>query len=351
MFKGIQRQTGFILLIFLFLVSCQKEKITFGTNVSETFYLDNAGASMRLLVQGNTLSHTFLIIVHGGPGTGSYIYNTKYITYHIENKYAVVYWDQRDAGASQGNSNGNNLNLPQMTDDLKKVIELIKYRYGQNSGVFILGHSFGGLLTASFMTTAQNQSLVKGWIMVDGSHNYPLNDTLTRQMLLRVGLEQTALNIHTANWEAIINYCNAHPGNITLAESNQLESYGADAETYIPEVNQFNIRSAMEAISLVDFLPITAVLLNYLYSSNASFNAVLDQTQFSTSLYKIVTPTLLLFGEYDFVCPKELGVDVYNRISTNDKRMVISPVSGHNFMFQDEVLFCNEVDNFMEKYR
>jgi len=345
----MQRIIGYLLLLLM--VSCQKEKITIGTNVSETFYLNNAGASMRLLVQGNTLSHTFLIIVHGGPGEGSFVYNTKYITYHIENKFAVVYWDQRDAGASQGNSNGNNLNLPQMTDDLKKVIELIKYRYGENSSVFILGHSFGGLLTSSFMTTGENQTMVKGWIMVDGSPNYPLNDTLTRQMLLRVGQQQIALNDHVNNWTPIINYCNAHPGNFTLAESNQLESYGADAETYISEVNQFNLLSAMEASSLIDFLPITAVLVNYLYSSDASFNAVLDKTQFSTLLYKIVTPTLLLYGEYDFICPKELGEEVYNRISTNDKKMVISPVSGHNFMFQDEVLFCNEVDNFIAKYR
>ena len=122
----------------LVLTSCQKEKITIGTNVSETFYLDNAGASMRLLVEGNTLSRTFLIFVHGGPGSSSYFYNTDYISQNIEDKYAVVYWDQRNAGASQGNSNGNNLNLPQMTDDLKKVIQVLKSRYGQNIGVFIL---------------------------------------------------------------------------------------------------------------------------------------------------------------------------------------------------------------------
>ena len=338
-------------ILFLFLFACQKEKITIGTNVSDTFYLDNAGASMRILVEGNTASHTFMIIVHGGPGTGSYVYDTPYISQNIENKYAVVFWDQRDAGASQGNSNGDNLNLPQMTDDLKKVIELIKYRYGQNSSVFILGHSFGGLLTSSFMTTGLNQSMVKGWIMVDGSHNYPLNDTLTWQMLVTVGHQQITLNRHVNEWNAIISYCNVHQGNFTLAESDQLESYGADAETYIPEVNQFNIITAMESISIEDDLPITSILVNYLYSENAGFNATLAKTQFSSLLNIVVTPTLLLYGEYDFICPKELGVDIWNRINTNEKRMVISPVSGHNFMFQDEVLFCNEVDNFIVKYR
>src|ERR1035437_1694212 len=123
---------AFAFIVFV-IISCQKEKITFGTNVSETFYLDNAGASMRLLVEGNTLSHIFLIFVHGGPGSSSYFYNTDYISQNIENKYAVVYWDQRNAGASQGNANGDHLNLPQMTDDLKKVIQLIKSRYGQSS--------------------------------------------------------------------------------------------------------------------------------------------------------------------------------------------------------------------------
>ena len=224
--------------VFLFfaLTSCQKEKITIGTNVSETFYLDNNGASMRLLVEGNTSSHTFLIFVHGGPGSSSYFYNTDYITQNIEDKYAVVYWDQRNAGASQGNSNGNNLNLPQMTEDLGKVIQLIKYRYGKGSGIFILGHSFGGLLTASFMTTGNNQSMVKGWIFADGSHNYPLNDTLTRQMLMTVGQQQIALNRNINGWETIVEYCRAHPGNFTFDESVQLCEYGEVAETYFEEV-------------------------------------------------------------------------------------------------------------------
>ena len=187
--------------------------------------------------------------------------------------------------------------------------------------------------------------------MVDGSHNYPLNDTLTRQMLLTVGQQQINLSRHVSEWKLIISYCIAHPGNFTLTESDKLESYAEDAETYIPEVNQFNLITAMEAISIEDDLPITSILFNYLYSGNTAFNATLAKTQFSSLLYKVVTPTLLLYGEYDFICPKELGEDILNRINAAEKRMVISPVSGHNFMFQDEVLFCNEVDDFIAKYR
>ena len=340
----------FVFLFFV-LTSCQKEKITIGTNVSETFYLDNNGASMRLLVEGNTSSHTFLLFVHGGPGSSSYFYNTDYISQNIENKYAVVYWDQRNSGGSQGNSNGDQLNLPQMTEDLKKVIQLIKYRYGQGSGIFILGHSFGGLLTASFMTTADNQSLVKGWIFADGSHNYPLNDTLTRKMLFTIGQEQIAKNKNTDKWIPIINYCNAHTGNFTFEESNQLYAYASDAETYFNKVKKIDLATLIDYDPVQYGWPVTSILLNQNYSSNASFNRDLAITEFSSKLGVVTTSTLLLYGKYDFVCPGGLEEDVFNRINTQDKKIAISPISGHNIMLQDEVFFCKEVNAFIESHQ
>ena len=313
------------LLVFFVIVSCQKEKITMGTNVSETFYLDNDGASMRLLVEGNTSSHTFLIFVHGGPGTGSFFYNTDYITQNIENKYAVVYWDQRNAGASQGNSNGDNLNLPQMTDDLKKVIQLIRYRYGHDAAIFILGHSFGGLLTASFMTTGNNQSMVKGWIFADGSHNYPLNDTLTRQMLLTVGQQQINQKKNVDSWKTIVEYCDSHTGNFTFEESNQLYTYAIDAETYFDKVNKMDLIDLIKSSPIKNDWPVTSILLNRKYSSNAGFNRDLARTEFSSRLGIVTTPTLLLCGKYDFICPKGLAEDVFQRINSTDKKLAVSP--------------------------
>ena len=351
LYVNILLQFILVIIILFTIYSCQKEKISIGTNVSDTFFLDNNGATMRIVVEGNTLSHTFLIFVHGGPGTGAALYNTDYIGQNIEDKYAVVFWDQRNSGASQGGSNGANLNLAQMTDDLKKVIELLKSRYGGNSGVFILGHSFGGLLVSSFMTTGNNQSMVKGWIFADGSHNYPLNDTLTRQMLMNVGADQISQNKNTEKWNLILAYCINHPGNFTLEESDQLGSYAADAETYMDEVNQFDYLTYIGQHLFNEDMTLTAQLFNHLYSSNASFNSELAKTEFSGSLNKVVKPTLILFGKYDFICPTGLGQDVLNRINTNEKIMVISPVSGHNIMFQDEFLFCREVNHFIENYK
>jgi pimeloyl-ACP methyl ester carboxylesterase len=327
--------------------SCQKENITIGTAVSEYFYVENNGASMRVLIEGNTSGKVFILFVHGGPGAGSMVYNTEYIRNNLEDKYAIAYWDQRNSGASQGGSNARNLTLTQMTEDLKKVILVIKARYGQDSEIYLLGHSFGGLLTSSFMTTADYQNMVKGWIFADGSHNYPLNDSLTREMLLSAGNQQISMGNNLGKWQKIVSYCNLHTGNFTLEQSEQLSKYAGEAEALFAEVPKVDSWKIFENNVIKYNWPVTSMLMNYLYSSEAALNTEIARKEFSSSMHKVSAPVLLIFGQYDFVCPKTLGDDLYSRISSHEKKMVISPISGHNIMYQDEVLFCKEIDEFI----
>lgn len=341
-----------ILTIFsLSFLSCQQEKINIGTNVSETVYLDNAGASMRMLIEGNTASKTFLLFVHGGPGTSAFFYNTDYISKHIESKYAVVYWDQRNSGASQGNANGKHLSLAQMTEDLKKVIQVIKHRYGNKASIFILGHSFGGLLTSSLMTTSNYQDLVNGWIVTGGSHDYPLNNIATRDMLVTIGQQEQPKGRHTNKWAEILGYCQSLPDHMSQKQADQLNAYAAEAEGLIEGITPFNSLKFLKKHALKDQWPITSIFLNHKYSQKASFNATLAKTGFSSQMNKVAKPTLLFFGRYDFICPPALGQDIYDKINTQDKKLVISEISGHSPMFQDEALFCAEVNHFIAIHR
>jgi len=341
----------FIIGLIVLLTGCQKEKITFSNNASEAFYVENAGASMRVLVQGNTISKTFILIIHGGPGAGAFFYDTDYITKNIGDKYALVYWDQRNAGASQGTSNGSNLHLDQMSDDLKKVIEVIKYRYGKDISLFLLGHSFGGMIASNFITTGDYQYMINGLIDVDGSHNYPLNDTLTRQKLLSVGQYEISKNRHVSGWRPIVDYCLTHKGNFSFEESQQLEAYGTEAENYIDSIKHVNMVSQVLKYAISDKYPLTAMLTNLLYSEDSDFNKELAVTQFSSSLHKVTIPVLVLWGGYDFICPTALGEDFYDRISSVDKIMAVSPVSGHNMIIQDKEFFITQINSFVYMYR
>ena len=338
-------------MIIILIIGCQKEKISFSDNASDVFYVENEGAAMRVLVQGNTASKTFILIIHGGPGAGAFFYDTKYVTKKIESNYALVYWDQRNAGASQGANNGGNLHLNVMVNDLKKVITVLKFRYGQDMSLFLLGHSFGGMIAADFVTSSDNQYMIKGLINVDGSHNYPLNDTLTREKLLSVGQYEVSQNRNIDKWTPILNYCEAHKGNFSFEESQQLETYSADAENYIDSIKHINIVSQVLRYMISDKYPLTAMLTNLIYSEDSNFNKELAVTQFSTSLSKVTIPVLLLWGKYDFTCPVALGEDFFNRISSTDKSMVISSKSGHYMILQDKDFFCNEINAFVQTHR
>jgi pimeloyl-ACP methyl ester carboxylesterase len=341
----------YIFCILLLFTACQKENISISTNASEVFYVENQGASMRVFVEGNTASHIFILIIHGGPGVSSYFYDTKYISNHLGDKYAMVYWDQRNAGASQGTSNGKYLHLGIMVEDLKKVIEVLKFRYGDDMSLFLVGHSFGGLVAADFVTTPGYQQMIKGLIDVDGSHNYPLNDTLTREMLLSYGAREILLKRKENKWIPIVNYCLTHQGNFSEDESMQLEKFAGDAENLVDSVKKVNLTSFIVRYSITDVYPLTAILSNLLYSEDSNFNKELAVTQFSSSLNTVTIPVLVLWGKYDFVCPLLLGEDFYNRIQSTNKRFVISPVSGHNMILQDKRLFCDEISAFVSKYR
>ena len=338
---------AYIFSLLLLFAGCEKEKITLSEDASDVFYVKNDGSSMRVLVEGNTLSKVFVLIVHGGPGESSFVYQTDYIRNNLEDKITMVYWDQRNAGASQGNLNGDELHLDQMIDDLKKVIEVLKYRYGQDISIYLLGHSFGGLITTGFVTRPEYQNMIRGLINMDASHDYPLNDKLTRDMLLSVGAVQVAQNKNIDEWNDIIRYCLLHPGHTTIHESLDLEHYATKAEDYIDSVRQVNIPNLILEKAIPEKYPLTSILVNLLYSQNSALIKEISTVQFSPVLNKITLPVLLLWGKYDFICPLTLGEDFLNHISSSEKKIVVSPVSGHNLFLQDEKLFCDEVFNFV----
>ena len=94
-----------VISIVCIISACQKEKIGTGTNIQDLFYLENQGAKMPILVEGNINSGVILLWVHGGPGgTAIGFQNDENISTRLEPQYAMAYMDQRAAGVSQGNT-------------------------------------------------------------------------------------------------------------------------------------------------------------------------------------------------------------------------------------------------------
>ena len=324
-----------------FYAGCKKGFGGLSANASEIFWVKNNGADMPVRVEGNTLSKIIVLIVHGGPGDGSFNY-ADYQTAELREKYAVAFWDQRDAGNSAGNNNLNDLSLPQMISDLEAVVAVLKFRY-EESHLYLCAHSFGGLLAAGYLVKSSNQDQVRGWIEIDGAHNYPLCNSSSRQMLMDTARSEIDKGHHASQWQGILDYCTTHDPLSSYEIASQTERYARLAEGYMGVKQSTPVSLAEDPSSLLaDYYD-----LNYT-SAGKNFMETVNSANYSGQLYEIQIPSLLLWGQYDFVVPPAVGEDGINNLGSSKKKLVFCPNSGHHPMETDTNLVQDEIINFIE---
>ena len=322
-------------LAAFFLAYCQKEHITIGLRADDTFYIRHNDVSMRVLVRGNTVSKQFVILVHGGPGASGYLYQTPKIEEILQKDCAVVYYDQRNAGASQGNVDADFFTLPVYADDLHELISVLKYRYGEEIGIFLLSKSFGGMVASQFMTAPDNQSMVKGWIFVDATHNTGLNDSLTHQMLLDEGTRHIAEGKNAEAWKPIVAYCEANPpGPFTFDQAYELTDLAWKAQDLIEGIEPYGNDVILNNL-ISEQIPLTNFWLGRSNAAKRTFNKSLNPIKFSDALGQVTVPVLICFGKLDFVCPKGLGDDFYEHIGSTDKKKLLFEHSAHRMEEQE----------------
>jgi pimeloyl-ACP methyl ester carboxylesterase len=343
----------FNLLIISFLVSCQKEQITISTDARDNFFLQNKGVSMPVRVFGNTASKVFMMMVHGGPGGDAIVYRSDYVKQNVENQYAIVYWDQRNAGASQGGVNGDNFKLENFIDDFKQVVLLLKQRYGSDISVFVNGHSWGGYLTPAFLSTNNNQDLVKGWIQTDGAHDFPLLNEYSKEMLLDKAQIEIAANKNVAKWTEIRDYCNGLKLPLDVYQWVDFNGYGTRAMGLTTEAINSISPSPLQRY-LQNDAPLTTIALQGIYNpvTFAMMKDTYAKAPTISNLSVIKIPTLILFGKYDYICPPKLADDILSKIQSTYKKKVIFENSAHSPMITiDEPAYWQEIMQFMKKFK
>jgi pimeloyl-ACP methyl ester carboxylesterase len=332
--------------VILAFSSCKKQIAT-GADTNDVFWVTNNGADMPVWIKGNTASKVIILVVHGGPGDGAYDYSD-YETARLREKYAVAYWDQRNAGSSAGNNNISQLNLPQMVNDLEDVVKVLKYRYAA-SKVFLYCHSFGGLLGAAYLVKDSNQAQIKGWIEIDGAHNYPLCNSLSKKMLIDTGTVQINEGKNVSQWHQILDYCESHDPATSFIASSQIELYAHDAEKYM------GITPPNENITLFSPEDPSALLSNlyklYYTPQGDTFIESLQTANYSDQLSIVKIPSLLLWGQYDFTVPPALGYDAANHLGSAYKKLVFFPHSGHRPMQDDTDAVEDEIIGFIEQFK
>lgn len=332
----------------LFLFSCNRPDI--GPGVEETFFVRTDGADMPVYVRGNTQSNKFILVIHGGPGGQSFVYQSGKFAEILEEDHALLMWDQRGQGASQGHYGEDEVNIERMRLDLKAVVLAIKERYGESSKLYLMGHSWGGLLGTAF-AQSEDQSLVDGWIEVGGAHDVPLLYESVYTMLDTFADREIAAFRNRSFWIDVKNDLATVPSeNAVLENWEVVNRSGHQAERKISAVQTPVLRDEDSRTSTFQN-PIDD--LTSLLSGAVTANLLLEEvfaTNLSTTMDQIQVPTLLLWGRYDFVVSPRLGEVAFPEIGTTDKEFVIFEQSGHSPMFNQPEEFSAVVADWISRH-
>jgi pimeloyl-ACP methyl ester carboxylesterase len=337
--------TILIFSIAILLSACEKDNIS--STLSDVLYVKHKDAEMPAYIYGNGSDKIFLIILNGGPGGKGLEYRVGGIK-DLEDKYAIVYLDQRGSGMSSGNYPGSVVSPELMAEDVLALVKVLKYKYGNDLKFFLLGHSWGGLLGSKVLLL--DQEPFKGWIEVDGGHNLKnlFDDLLVR--FPEVANEQIANGNSVDFWTDVkLQIDEIKKEGYTDDNGTKLNELGYKTEEHLLNDSVLGDQSGM-SINLISYLYEESILLTSIsfMTINTTLSYIWTEIDYTQELNKITIPSMIMWGKYDLVIPYNQGEEAYNNIGSSEKTWVLFDKSGHSPMKDENEKFKREMINFIE---
>lgn len=328
----------------LSLFSCSQDEVDLD-HLDETIFVRHKDADMPAYIKGNGTDKIFLITLHGGPGGAGLGFRGNAFD-RIEDNCAVVYFDQRGSGMSQGSYSEDEISIDIMAEDVLALVKVIEHVYGNDTRFFLLGHSWGGALGPAALLKDQSDFL--GWINVDGSHNPKDLYFEYIRNFERVAAEQIELGNSIEFWESVYDLLDEVDGDmVSLDDFNRLNSTAFDAEQYLNDDNIINA-PGNGGIKVSDYNILT-FLWNLLKIQSILDDDIIGSLSYTERLSEITIPSLILWGKYDMVVPSFYAWEAYENLGSDEKTLVIFERSGHSPMFTESNRFAEEVIRFIDQ--
>lgn len=339
----MKKFSAVFLLLVVCISSCKKDKLW---QEGDYFFLRHKGADMPVWVRGNIQSNVFIIHLHGGPGGSSVDEGVSKVYLPLEDEYAMVYWDQRASGASQGKVSEETLTMEQFVEDLSLLIDLINSKYNSPK-IFLHGHSWGGALGAAFLGTGNNQEKVKGWIELDGAHNWKLGMERSVIWVKNKANQFIAANNETGYWQEALNWYSENSTINSVELMDQHAEYVGKANGYVLDANNPNLNRFADG-------PLWSPSGDLNKDSFVKQKLIVELSKsYSAELTNVKIPTLILWGRHDGILPVELAQEAYDAMGTDSlqKRLFIFENSAHSPNREEPDLFIEEFRKFIEEYK
>lgn len=316
-----------IIFSMSFFVSCKKNNNP--VEQTKMFSVTNKNESMPVWLYGNFNSNYIILAVHGGPGSNVLDfrnYKDGLGFKQVEQSHLVAYWQQRASGQSAGPDDTTYYNINQYVEDCDKVVDELKTRF-PNKKIVLFGHSWGGMLTSSYLKDANKRAKVVAWIDAAGVHN---GTTLMQSTIDDINAEadkRILANEKVAYWISVKNQIANDPFLANFIAYDMLDS--------IPEV--------LIKVNVLDF-----DFTDRAESSNRFLFREILLTNNTPFLQDVTIPTLFLWGKYDFSVSNQLRIEAMSNIGSSKKVDIGFAASGHYTMFHEPNVFSQSVVDFID---
>jgi len=308
------------------------------------FHVERAGAIMPVWVNGNLDSDVFIITLHGGPGDAGHEFPLSEGFQRLEEDYAVVYWDQRFSGMSQGDPSPDTITLADFVADTDAVVSVIQEKYGVEA--FILyGHSWGGDLGLAYLLDGEHRGDVAAYIDHAGTHDEPLAIAASREWIQPKIEQYIADDIDPEFWSQARDYYDANP--VVLPSDPAHGSYVSSAGGYFYDETQYEPPPMLE---LAFASPFSMSFYQNVGRSLKLVIALLDDFDLTDRMGEITTPVLVHGGLEDGIVPPVVLEETYALLGAPeaDKELSLLPEIAHSTHAEDPDAFVAIVSDFIE---
>ena len=338
-----------IMVLSLTMVSCSKDDTSIN-NFDETIIVRHKNADMPAYIKGNTSEKVFLITLHGGPGDIGLSFSGEAFN-QIENKYGVVYFDQRGSGNSQGHYSKSDVSIDLMAEDVLALVKVMKHKFGNDSRFFLIGHSWGGTLGTA--TLLKDQSDFKGWIGLDGAYSPARLYNQYIDTYTNTANSQIALGNSIDFWQSVLKLVSQVDPLINFNDDRKLnmKAFKAEKTLYEDGFIDFDDEGTEEASKFFSYNLLTRFWNTNQIGTIIDNQGLFQTLDFTNQLPKITIPSLFISGKYDMIVPTASAEIAFEAIGSTSKELLIFDRSGHAPLFSEPKRFATEVLLFMDKHK
>lgn len=272
-------------------------------------YFDIDGCGLAVEEQG--IRHKpVAFIIHGGPGVDHTSQKPCFspLSRHLQ----LVYFDHRGQGRS-ARGQKETYTLDNNVEDM----EALRQYLGLEK-IVLIGSSYGGMVALSYAVKYPEN--VSQLIVIATAANSGFLQRAQEILAVRGNEEQKAIahQLWSGNFE----------------NEEQLRQFFQVMGSMYSQTNHQKLNSLTSDQTI---LSIDAI--------NFAFSGFLNHYNIVNQLHKIISPTLVIAGRHDWICPPEFSQEIAQAIP--DAQLQIFENSGHLIRVDEPQLLLNEIAKFL----